>query len=72
MGAHVSSMGVRGLHVWPLFVIPPHGQPHTVFGALMSICGGWMLSCEKLYHGRRLSPYNILIYLGVLAGVNAL
>ena len=34
---------------------PPNGQPHTVFGGVISACGGWVLLIKELnYHARKL------------------
>ena len=34
--------------VFLFFVIPPHRQPHTVLGGLISLSGGWILLCKEL------------------------
>ena len=56
------------------FTTPTHGQPHTTFGGILSISGGWMLLCKEFILAED-SPNITTQYttfscsLGVLAGI---
>ena len=41
-----------------IIIALPLGQPHAIFGGLISISGGWMLLCKELVMSEDKHPYN--------------